>query len=94
MSRAEKRSDRAGRILELGCAQGDLLAALHPVRATGIDFSKEMIERASRKHPGLEFIQADAHDLSALRDKFDVIILSVEKILAAAHRTNIVKILM
>ena len=65
-----------GRILEVGCAQGDLLAALHAARATGIDFSKEMIERASRKHPGLEFIQADAHDLSMLRDKFDVIILS------------------
>ena len=64
------------RVLELGCATGDLLAAVQPKRGVGIDFSEEMIRRARIKHPNLEFIHADAHDLSALQETFDVIILS------------------
>jgi SAM-dependent methyltransferase len=64
------------RILEIGCGQGDLLAALAPAEAVGLDFSEEMITRAIRKHPGLSFVTADAHDLSKLGDKFDFIILS------------------
>jgi len=64
------------RVLEIGCGDGDLLAYLHPAHGLGIDFSAEMIRRAKEKHPNLEFIQADAHDLSALNEIFDVIILS------------------
>ena len=64
------------RILELGCADGRLLAALNPSRGVGVDFSPEMIRRAEAKHPNIEFIEADAHDLSALDETFDFIILS------------------
>lgn len=64
------------RILEIGCGMGDLLANLQPSRGVGIDFSPEMIERASRKYPSLEFHQIDAHDLSSLEGSFDVIIFS------------------
>ncbi len=63
------------RVLELGCGQGDLLAALQPSAGVGIDFSSEMIDRARQRHPELHFIQADAHDFE-LDDTFDVIILS------------------
>lgn len=63
-------------VLELGCAEGDLLAAFKPKRGVGIDFSEEMICRAKKLHPELEFIRADAHDLSDLNEKFDVIVLS------------------
>ena len=63
-------------ILEVGCAEGHLLAALKPARGLGIDFSEEMICRAKDRYPELEFFQADAHDLSGLNEKFDVIILS------------------
>lgn len=63
------------RVVEFGCAQGDLLAALQPSRGIGVDFSCEMIQRAVRRHPELEFIQADAHTLR-LDEKPDVIILS------------------
>jgi SAM-dependent methyltransferase len=63
-------------ILEVGCAEGDLLAALRPARGVGVDFSEEMICRAKRRHPELVFLHADAHDLSELHEKFDVIILS------------------
>ncbi|HEX5942073.1 MAG TPA: glycosyltransferase [Anaerolineales bacterium] len=64
------------RVLELGCSDGSLLAALKPSRGVGVDFSTEMICRAKERHPELEFIRADAHDLSEINETFDVIILS------------------
>lgn len=64
------------RILEIGCGQGDLLAALKPAVGVGVDFSEEMLRRAILRHSNLRFIQADAHDLSALNESFDVIIIS------------------
>ena len=63
-------------ILEIGCGIGNLLASLQPARGVGIDFSIEMIERARAKHPNLEFIHADAHDLSEVKGDFDIIIMS------------------
>jgi SAM-dependent methyltransferase len=64
------------RVLELGCGKGDLLALLQPARGVGVDFSAEMIERARMKHRDLHFIHADVHDLSEVKEKFDVVILS------------------
>jgi len=64
------------RVLEIGCGLGDLLAAVAPTRGLGVDFSSEMVKRAITRHPTLEFIHADAHDLSFLKETFDVIILS------------------
>jgi ubiquinone/menaquinone biosynthesis C-methylase UbiE len=63
------------RVLELGCGQGDLLAALSPSRGVGIDFSATMVKNASARHPGLEFHLGDAHDCD-LGETFDFIILS------------------
>src|SRR5262245_22843129 len=54
------------RVLEIGSGSGDLLAALEPADGTGVDFSEEMVRRASARHPTLKFVQADAHDLAAL----------------------------
>src|SRR5581483_8083506 len=64
------------RILEIGCGRGDLLASLRPSRGVGLDFSPAMLERARAKHPGLEFVEADAHDLSSIEGPFDFIIFS------------------
>ncbi|RRR71461.1 MAG: glycosyltransferase [Candidatus Viridilinea halotolerans] len=63
------------RVLELGCSEGDLLAALAPSYGVGVDFSRQMVERAAQRYPPLHFVQADVHDLS-LQGPFDVIILS------------------
>lgn len=63
------------RVLELGCARGDLLAALRPSFGVGVDFSPEMITRAKSRHAELHFIQADVHTLE-LDQKFDVIVLA------------------
>ena len=66
---------RGQRVLEIGCGQGDLLAALRPSFGLGVDFSSEMVRRAARRHPGLRFLQADVHTLD-LDQQFDAIVLS------------------
>jgi len=63
-------------VLEVGCGKGDLLAALQPSRGVGVDFSEEMIRRAAASHPGLQFVYADAHDLTSVDGTFDAIILA------------------
>jgi len=63
------------RVLEVGCGLGDLLAALEPSVGVGVDFSGEMIKRASKRYPQLRFVRADVHEL-ALDEQFDAIILS------------------
>lgn len=63
------------RVLEVGCGQGDLLAALSPTYGVGIDFSPQMIARAKKNHPRMKFVQADAHEFN-LKQEFDFIILS------------------
>ncbi len=63
------------RVLEIGCGRGDLLAALQPRHGVGVDFSAEMVARAARRHPGLEFVHADVHELS-IAGEFDFVILS------------------
>jgi SAM-dependent methyltransferase len=63
------------RVLEFGCGQGDLLAALKPSVGVGIDFSSEMLDRARSLHPDLQFIKADVHE-SAIEETFDIIIIS------------------
>jgi ubiquinone/menaquinone biosynthesis C-methylase UbiE len=63
------------RVLEVGCSRGDLLAALKPSVGVGVDFSSEMISRARQRHPELQFILADAHEME-LDGPFDVIVCS------------------
>ena len=63
------------KVLELGCARGDLLAALKPKLGVGVDFSEEMIRRGQQRYPNLNFVQADVHDLN-LDEQFDTVILS------------------
>jgi len=51
------------RILEIGCGTGDMLASLNPSYGVGVDFSAEMIKQARERHPDMNFIEADPHDL-------------------------------
>jgi len=64
------------RVLEIGCGQGDLLAALHPRVGVGLDFSAVMVKYARERHPKLTFHQMDAHDFSLEGKMFDAVILS------------------
>jgi len=64
------------RVLEIGCARGDLLASLKPGRGLGVDLSPEMIDCARARHPKLDFLVADVHDLDLKGESFDFIVLS------------------
>jgi SAM-dependent methyltransferase len=47
-------------VLEIGCGEGDLLAALPNTRRMGIDYLPETIERARARHPDITFEVGDA----------------------------------
>ncbi len=66
------------RVLELGCATGDLLAAVapDPAGSLGVDLSPAMVERARLKHPGLRFRAGDAEALELPGEAFDFILAS------------------
>jgi len=63
------------RVLEIGCATGDLLESTQPKYGVGIDFSRNMVELAQQKHPHLKFIVANAEDFE-INDKFDYVIMA------------------
>jgi ubiquinone/menaquinone biosynthesis C-methylase UbiE len=66
------------RVLEVGCATGELLAGLEPTGGVGIDISAEMIESARRKFKGrsIEFITSPIEEWCPDGRQFDYIILS------------------
>jgi len=68
------------RVLELGCAAGNLLASLAPSVGIGMDFSPAMIALARKRHPGLEFRLGNVEDPVAIAglgpSAFDIILLS------------------
>lgn len=68
------------RVLDIGCATGELLAALTPSRGVGIDLSAPAIADARREHAGeaLFFLEGDGGDpavLAAVGGTYDVILL-------------------
>ena len=63
------------RMLELGCARGDLLAALKPSYGVGVDVSPALVSQARARYPHLQFVEADAHFFDA-GEKFDFILCS------------------
>ncbi|MBV8820543.1 MAG: glycosyltransferase [Acidobacteriaceae bacterium] len=61
------------RVLELGCGNGDLLAAVQPSYGVGVDFSPNMLAIARERHAHLDFVEQDVHHLD-LDQKFDYVI--------------------
>jgi SAM-dependent methyltransferase len=62
-------------VLEIGCATGDLLAAVAPARGVGVDLSPLMVEKARSKYPAYEFVQADATFFDT-EERFDYILIN------------------
>jgi demethylmenaquinone methyltransferase/2-methoxy-6-polyprenyl-1,4-benzoquinol methylase len=61
-------------VLDACCGTGDLAIAAHRHGAgevVGLDFSEEMLERARRKAPELEWVQGDALALPFADESFD-----------------------
>jgi SAM-dependent methyltransferase len=63
------------RVLELGCATGDLIGNLNPAYGVGVDISDSMISLAKSKYPSIEFIGQNAENFDT-DQVFDYIILS------------------
>jgi SAM-dependent methyltransferase len=64
------------RVADLGCGTGTLSALLDDAGydVTGVDFSPEMIARARRKAPSVEFVEADASAPPLGRSSYDVVL--------------------
>jgi SAM-dependent methyltransferase len=66
------------RVLELGCGNGHLLAALRPSYGVGVDLSQGMINQASETYPHLSFFCGDIEDpsfINSLEGTFDVVLV-------------------
>jgi demethylmenaquinone methyltransferase/2-methoxy-6-polyprenyl-1,4-benzoquinol methylase len=61
------------RVLDAACGTGDLaiLAAKQGANVTGLDFSEQMLVRARRKAPELDWLQGDLLELPFPDDTFD-----------------------
>lgn len=64
------------RVLELGCGEGDLLAALQPSDGVGIDLSAARVEKGRQKYPHLRLMTGDGHTFDLGEEKFDFIVAS------------------
>jgi ubiquinone/menaquinone biosynthesis C-methylase UbiE len=66
-------------ILDMGCANGTLLAMLgeeKKIVGAGLDISSEMVKIARQRHPEFEFKQGSAENVPFSDHNFDVIICS------------------
>ncbi|HUI93293.1 MAG TPA: glycosyltransferase [Chitinivibrionales bacterium] len=63
------------RVLEIGCGYGGLIAAVKPSIGVGVDFSRQTLLAARKKHPEITFVCADGHRLG-VKGAFDAIVLS------------------
>lgn len=67
----------ASKVLDVGCGDGSMLAALRPSLGVGVDFCASAIDDARAKYPHLQFVNAPVEDLSSVpQAPFDYIILS------------------
>ncbi len=64
------------RVLELGCAFGELLASTDPSFGVGIDLAQTAIDIARSRHPNLEFMVGDIERDPLPEGPFDFVILS------------------
>ena len=66
---------KGSKVLELGCATGDLIGNLDPLKGVGVDISDTMIQIARERYPTLEFVNENAENFETT-GTFDYIIIS------------------
>lgn len=70
----------SAQLLEVGCAEGGLLSALHEagVRGVGLEISASRAETARVKNPGIAIFEGDITDpriVATINQSFDIIVL-------------------
>ncbi len=67
-----------GRVLDLGTGTGNLAGRFleRGVEVTGVDLSREMLQRAKAKYPTLETVEGHFEDLSRVQGLYDAIVSS------------------
>lgn len=76
-----------GRLLELGCGTGDLLAATAASAKVGIDLSPDVVEFCRKRHPELDVRCADAETVD-LDQTFDTVcMVNLASLLDDIHAT-------
>ncbi len=70
--------DFSGKCLDLCTGTGDIAINLYKqgCNVTGLDFSKNMLEIARKKHPNIDFIEGDCTSLPFKDNSFDAITIS------------------
>ena len=63
------------KVLEIGCATGELIGNIKGKNKTGIDINADALERARKKFPDIAFYEMPAENIE-IEEKFDLIILS------------------
>ena len=63
------------RVIELGCGKGDLISATKPSYGVGVDFAENILNIAKNRHPQINFLHTDVHNLN-VAETFDYIICS------------------
>ncbi len=64
------------RVLDIGCATGDMLAELRPSHGVGLDLNENMVAEAARRYPSLRFLPMRGEDAAQLHETFDYVIVS------------------
>jgi SAM-dependent methyltransferase len=66
------------RMLDVACGPGYVAAAAsrRSISVVGVDFSAAMVAIASRRNPGLEFLQGDAEELDFPDHSFDAVVMN------------------
>lgn len=68
------------KVLDIGCAQGGFVGVLgehlNDFSYTGVDISRDMIDKARTRHPGQRFFCSPEGDLSVLNaERFDLVLV-------------------
>lgn len=69
---------KGARVLDVATGPGYVAAAAaaRGAKVTGVDFSRAMVERARRDHPGVEFEEGDAESLGFAEGSFDAVVMN------------------
>jgi len=74
-------------ILEIGVGHGRHVRHYQSKRVTGIDISEKMLQQAKTNNsPSIKFIKMDGVNLSELKQKFDIVVLS--HVLSTGSKAN------